>query len=194
MPVWGYWYFSIVSYPVLILDSWPVYRFHRRQVRESGIPTSLRIFRFVLIHTVNGFSIVNKAEVGIFLELSCFIYDPTDVVNLVSGSSAFSKSNLNIWNFLVHLNLLKPLLKNFEHCAFIMYFNATYTLNLIIILHVYIYVCMPECVCVLYLIYFWMCVFLSAIIFLMTKELPTKFFLLFCLLEFSKFYIPILFF
>ena len=107
-----------------------------------------------MIHTVNGFSIVNKAEVGIFLELSRFIYDPTDVGNLVSGSSAFSKSNLNIWNFLVHLNLLKPLLKNFEHCAFIMYFNTTYTLILHVCIYMCVCVCVPECVCVLYLIYF----------------------------------------
>ena len=70
--------------------------------------------QFVVIHRVKRFSIVNKAEVGVFLELSCFFYDPTDVSNLVSGSSAFSKSSLYIWKFLVHV-LLKPSLKNFEH-------------------------------------------------------------------------------
>ena len=70
--------------------------------------------QFVAIHIVKGLGIVNKAEVGVFLELSCFFYDPTDVSNLVSGSSAFSKSSLYIWKFLVHV-LLKPSLKNFEH-------------------------------------------------------------------------------
>ena len=60
-----------------------------------------------MIHTVKGFGIVNEAEVDVFLELSCFIYDPTDVGNLMSGSSAFSKSSLNIWKLLIHL-LLKP--------------------------------------------------------------------------------------
>ena len=105
--------------------------------------------QFVVIHTVKGFNIVSEAEAYIFLELSCFFYDPMDVGNLVSGSSAFSKSSLNIWNFLVHLNLLKPLLKNFKLYAFIMYFNTTYTLNLIRILDVNIYVCLSVCVCAL---------------------------------------------
>ena len=58
--------------------------------------------QFVVIHTVKGFGVVNKAEVDDFLELSCFFDDPTDVDNLISGSSAFSKSNLNIWKFTVH--------------------------------------------------------------------------------------------
>ena len=70
--------------------------------------------QFVVIHTVKCFGIVNKAKVAIFLELSCFFYDPTDVGNLISGSSAFSKSSLNIWKFSVHI-LLKPRLENFEH-------------------------------------------------------------------------------
>ena len=69
---------------------------------------------FVVIHTVKGFRVVNEAEVDIFLEFSCFFYDPTDVSNLVSGSSAFSESSLNIWKFSVHV-LLKPSLGNFEH-------------------------------------------------------------------------------
>ena len=69
--------------------------------------------QFVLIHTVKGFGIVNKAEVDVFLELSCFLDDPTNVGNLISGSSAFSKSSLNIWKFTVHL-LLKPGLENFD--------------------------------------------------------------------------------
>ena len=69
----------------------------------------------VVIHTVKGFGgIVNKAEVDIFLELSCFFDDLTDVGNLISGSFAFSKSSLNIWKFMVHV-LLKPGLENFEH-------------------------------------------------------------------------------
>ena len=70
--------------------------------------------QFVAIHTVNGFGIVNKAEVDIFLELFCFFSDPPDVGNLISGSSAFSKSSLNIWKFTVHV-MLKPGLENFEH-------------------------------------------------------------------------------
>ena len=70
--------------------------------------------QFAVIHTVKGFDVVNKAEVGVFLELSCFFDDPTDVGNLISGSSVFSKSSLNIWKFMVHV-LLKPCLENFEH-------------------------------------------------------------------------------
>ena len=71
-------------------------------------------FKFVVIHTVKGFGIVNKAEVDVLLELSCFLYDPTDVSNLIFGSFAFSKSSLNIWRFSVNL-MLKPHLENFEH-------------------------------------------------------------------------------
>ena len=70
--------------------------------------------QFVVIHTVKGFGIVNKAEGVVFLELSCFFDDPTGVGSLISGSSAFSKSSLNIWKFMVHI-LLKPGLENFEH-------------------------------------------------------------------------------
>ena len=70
--------------------------------------------RFVVVHIVKGFDIVNKAEIDVFLELSCFLDDPMDVGNLISGSSAFSKSSLNIWKFTVH-RLLKPGLENFEH-------------------------------------------------------------------------------
>ena len=66
----------------------------------------------VVIHKVKSFSIINEAKVDVFLELSCFWYDPRDVGNLISGSSAFSKSSLNIWKFLVHV-LLKPNLENF---------------------------------------------------------------------------------
>ena len=68
----------------------------------------------MVIHTVKSFCIVNKAEVDVFLELSCFFDDPLDIGNLISGSSAISKSRLNIWKFSVHI-LLKPGLENFEH-------------------------------------------------------------------------------
>ena len=70
--------------------------------------------QFVVIHTVKGFGVVNKAETDVFLELSCFFNDPTDAGNLISGSSAFSQSSLNSWKFTVHV-LLKPGLENFEH-------------------------------------------------------------------------------
>ena len=70
--------------------------------------------QFVVIHTIKGFSVVDEAEVDVFLEFSCFFYDPVNVDNLISGSSAFSKSSFNIWKFSV-LVLLKPSLKNFEH-------------------------------------------------------------------------------
>ena len=69
--------------------------------------------QFVVIHTFKSFIIVNEAEVGVFLEFSCFLHDPTNVGNLISGSSAFSKPSLYIWKFLVHI-LLKPSLKDFE--------------------------------------------------------------------------------
>ena len=67
-----------------------------------------------MIHTVKGVGIVNKAEIDVFLELSCFFDDPVDVGNLISGSSVFSKTSLNIWKFMVHISL-KPGLENFEH-------------------------------------------------------------------------------
>ena len=70
--------------------------------------------QFIVIHTVKDFGIVNKAEVYVFLELSCFFHDPADVGNLIFGFSAFSKTSLNIWKFTVHV-LLKPSLENFEH-------------------------------------------------------------------------------
>ena len=71
--------------------------------------------QFVAIHTVKGSSVVNEAEVDVFLEFSCFLYDPEGIGNLSSGSSGFLKSSLNIWKFMVHV-LLKPGLENFEHC------------------------------------------------------------------------------
>ena len=70
--------------------------------------------QFIVIHTVKGYGAVNKAEIVVFLELSCFFYDPVDIGNFISGSSAFSKTSLNIWKFTVHV-LLKPGLENFEH-------------------------------------------------------------------------------
>ena len=70
--------------------------------------------QFFVIHTVKDFGIVNKAELDVFMELSCFFNDPEDIDNLISGSSAFSKSSLNIWKFMVHV-LLKPGLEIFEH-------------------------------------------------------------------------------
>ena len=70
--------------------------------------------QFIVIHTVKGFNIVSEADVDAFLEFPCFLYDPADVDNLISGSSAFSKPSLYIWKFLAHI-LLKPTLKDFEH-------------------------------------------------------------------------------
>ena len=70
--------------------------------------------QFVLIHTVKSFGVVKEAEIDLFLEFPCFFYDPTDIDNLTSGSSAFSKYSLNIWEFSVHI-LLKSKLENFEH-------------------------------------------------------------------------------
>ena len=109
-PIWNH---TAVPCPVLTVASWPAYRFLKRQVRWSGIPISFRIFQFIVIHTVKGFGIVNKAEIDVFLELSCFI-DPSDVGNLILSSSAFSKTSLNIWKFMVHI-LLKSGLENFKH-------------------------------------------------------------------------------
>ena len=70
--------------------------------------------QFIVIHTVKGFGIVNKAEIDVFVELSCFFHDPVDVGNLISCSSAFCKTTLNIWKFMVQV-LLKPGLENFDH-------------------------------------------------------------------------------
>ena len=110
LPIWNQF---VVPCPVLTIVSWPAYRFLRRQIKWSGTPISLKNFpQFVVIHTVKDFGIVNKADV--FLELCCFFDDPADVGNLISGSSAFSKSSLNIWKFKVHV-LLEPGLENFEH-------------------------------------------------------------------------------
>ena len=97
-PVWNR---SIVPCSLLTVASWPVYRFLKRQVRWSGIAISMNFRPFVVINTVKGFSIVNEAEVDVFLEFSCFFYDPVDVGNLISGSSASLKPSLYIWKFSV---------------------------------------------------------------------------------------------
>ena len=110
----SFWNQSVVPCPVLTIASWPAYRFLKRQVMWSGIPISWRILQFLVIHKVKGFGRVDKAEVDVFLELSHFFDDPTDAVNLISGSSSFSKPSLNVWKFMVHV-LLKPGLENFEH-------------------------------------------------------------------------------
>ena len=103
---------AFVPCVVLTVASWPAHRFLKRQVRWSGIPVSLRIFHSLLQYTQSkALSVVSEAEVGVFLELSCFFCDPADVASLISGSSAFSKSSLCI---LVHV-LLKPSLKDVEH-------------------------------------------------------------------------------
>ena len=82
--------------------------------RSGGLVSlDLEEFSIVLIHTVKGFGIVSKAEVDVFMELSCFFDEPVDVGNLISGSSAFSKTSLNIWKFMVHI-LLKPGMENFD--------------------------------------------------------------------------------
>ena len=111
-PIWNQ---SVVPCPVLTGASWPAHRFIRRQVRWSGIPNSWKNFpQVVVIYTVKGFGIVNKAEVDVFSGTLLLFRDPTDVGNLISGSSAFSKSRLNIWKFTFHI-LLKPGLENFKH-------------------------------------------------------------------------------
>ena len=103
-PIWNQ---PVVPCPVLTVASWSAYRFLKRQVRWSGIPISFRTFQFIMIHIVESFGRVNKAEIDVFLELSCFFNDPVDVGNLIIGFSAFSKTSLNIWKFTVHI-LLKP--------------------------------------------------------------------------------------
>ena len=95
-PIWNQ---SVISCSVLTVASWPAYRFLRRQVRWSSSPYLFKNFlQFVAIHTVKSFGVVNKAEVDVFLELSCFFDNPVDIGDLISGSSAFSKfSFLNLF-------------------------------------------------------------------------------------------------
>ena len=112
IPIWNQ---SVFPCPVLTVASWPAYKFIQRQIRWSGIPISFRIFHSWLWSTQSqAFDIVNKSEIDMFLELSCFYNHPMDVGILISGSSAFSKTCLYIWKFMVHV-LLKPVLDNFEH-------------------------------------------------------------------------------
>ena len=110
-PIWNQ---SVFPCPVLTVASWPAYRFLKRQVRWSGIPIFQNFPQFVVIHIVKGFGIVNKAEIDVFLEHSCFFDESNGCCNLISGSSAFSKYSVNMWTFTVHV-LLKPGLENFEH-------------------------------------------------------------------------------
>ena len=108
-PIWNQ---SVVPCPVLTVAFWPAYRVSQEVVWYSHLFNNFS--KFVVIYTVRGFSIVSEAEVDVFLELSCFFCDPVDVGNLISGSSIFSKSILNIWKFVVHV-LLKPSLEDFEN-------------------------------------------------------------------------------
>jgi len=118
---------TIYSLDVLLSQSVTSSFFHVQLLLETCIQVSQEVGKvvwfsqllknfpqFVVIHTVKGFGKVNETEVDVFLELSCFFYDPTDVGNLISDSSDFFKFSLNIWKFTVHI-LLKPGLKNFEH-------------------------------------------------------------------------------
>ena len=115
-PIWNQ---SVVPRPVLTVASWPADFLTIQISQEAGqVIWYSHLFQnfpqFLVIDTFKGFGIVNKAEIDVFLELSCFFNDSTDVGNLISFSSAFSKSSLNIWKFMVHI-LLKPGLENFEH-------------------------------------------------------------------------------
>ena len=107
LPIWNQ---SVGPCPVLTVASWLAYRFLKRQVSGVVCP-SLSEFSTVCCDPHKGFHIVNKAEIDVFLKLSCFFNDPVDVGNLISGSSVFSKTSLNIWKFTVHI-LLKPGLEN----------------------------------------------------------------------------------
>ena len=93
--------------------------------KEVSYSRLFKNFQFDVVHIVKDFGIVNKAEVNVFLHLSCFFDDPTDVGNLISGSSAFSKSSLNIWKFMVH-GLLKHGLENFEYYFASVLFECNY--------------------------------------------------------------------
>ena len=109
-PIWNQ---SVIPCPVLVL---PGLHTDFSRGRSGGLvfPSLSEFSTVYCIHTVKGFGIVNKAEIDVLLELSCFFYDPVDVGNLISGSSAFSKTSLNIWKFTVHV-LLKSGLENIKH-------------------------------------------------------------------------------
>ena len=109
-PIWNQ---SVVPCPVLTVASWPAYNLLKRQIRWSGIPLFWRIFHSLLWSTQSK-ALVIKAEIDVFLKLPCFFHDPADVGNLISGSSACSKTSLNIWKLTVYISL-KPVLENFEH-------------------------------------------------------------------------------
>ena len=104
-PIWNQ---SVVPCPVLTVASWPAGQVVWYSYLFENFP------QFVVIHTVKGYSIVSKAEIDVFLKLFCFFDNPVDVGNLISGSSAISKTILKIWKFMIHV-LLKPGLENFEH-------------------------------------------------------------------------------
>ena len=111
----SYWNLSVVPCPVLTVASWPAIQISQEVGQVIWYSHLFQNFpQFFVIHTVKGFGIVKKAEVVVFLELSCIFDDPTDVGNLIFGSPAFSKSSLNVWNCMVHIPL-KPDLENFEH-------------------------------------------------------------------------------
>ena len=114
---------SVVSYRVLTVASWPAYRFLSGQVRWSGYSHLSKSF-LVYNNPHKGSSIVDETEIDIFLKFSCFLYNPANVGNLISGFSSFSKPSLAIWNFLVHI-LLKPSLKDFEHFALLAHEMST---------------------------------------------------------------------
>ena len=104
----------IVPCLVLTVASWPAYRFLKIGQIVWYSHLSNNFPQFIVIHRGKGFGIISKAEVDVFLKLSCFFHDPADVGHLISGSSAFSKTSLDIWKFTVQV-LLKPGLENFEH-------------------------------------------------------------------------------
>ena len=105
----------VVSFSVLTVASWPTYRLSQELGKVVWYSHLLKNFpQFVVIHSVKSYNIVNEAEVVVLLEFSCFFYDPTDVGNLISGSSAFSKSSLNIWKFLFHILKSKTYLFSFS--------------------------------------------------------------------------------
>ena len=120
-PIWNQ---SVVPCPVLTVSSWPAYRFLKTGQKVWYYHIFKNFPDFIVVHTVKGFGLVNKAEIDVFLELSCFFSDPVDVGNLISGSSGFSKTSLNIWKFTVHV-LLKPGLENFEHYFFFFFFHCS---------------------------------------------------------------------
>ena len=105
---------SVVPYRVLTVAFWPTYSFLRRQIRWSGIPISLKAFHSLSWSTQSKASIVNETEIDVFLKLSCFIYNPENIGNLITCSSSFSQPSLDIWKFLVCI-MLKSSMQDFKH-------------------------------------------------------------------------------